>query len=144
MTSLFMTIARFIRVLKRSVKDSEFRKLFLVVFALLVSGSLFYHFVEGWRYIDALYFSVTTLTTVGSPIIPYHDVSKVFTIIYLLVGIGVMLSFLARVAEQAKKESSVAKAMAIESYETTKQVMNYFGRVFDEKKPKKEEDISNS
>ncbi len=144
MTSLFMTIARFIRVLKRSVKDSEFRKLFLVVFALLVSGSLFYHFVEGWRYLDALYFSVTTLTTVGSPIIPYHDVSKIFTIIYLLVGIGVMLSFLARVAEQAKKESSVAKAMAIESYETTKHVMNYFGRVFDEKKPKKEEDISNS
>lgn len=142
MTSLFLTIARLVRALKHSVKDSEFRKLFLVVFALLVSGSVFYHLVEGWRYIDALYFSVTTLTTVGSPIIPNHDVSKVFTIVYLLVGIGVMLSFLARVAEQAKKESSVAKAMAIESYQTTKQVMNYFGSMFDEKKPKKEDDVN--
>ena len=133
MTSLFLTFARFFRAFKRNIKDSEFRKLGLVVFALLLSGTLFYHLVEGWRYVDALYFSVSTLTTVGTPIMPVHDVSKIFTIVYLLVGIGVMLSFITRVAEQAKKESSVAKALALESYNHTKNVISSISNMFDDK-----------
>ncbi len=133
MTSFFLTFARFFRALKRSVKDSEFRKLFLVVLALLFSGMLFYHLVEGWRLIDALYFSVTTLTTVGTNFVPQHDVSKIFTMVYLIVGIGVMLSFITHVAEQARKEASVSKAIAIESYEQTKKIINSMSNMFEPK-----------
>jgi voltage-gated potassium channel len=135
MTSFFLMIARFFRAFARSLKDqdSEFRKLFLVVFALLLSGTLYYHFAENWRLIDALYFSVMTLTTIGSGFTPTHDVSKIFTIIYLLVGIGVMLNFLARVADQAKKEASVSKAIAVESYEKTKQLIQSFSGMFEDK-----------
>lgn len=131
MTSFFLTLARFFRAFKRSIQDSEFRKLFLVVWALLVSGMLFYHFAEGWRFIDSLYFSVTTLTTVGTTFSPTHDISKIFTIVYLIVGIGVMLSFITHVAQQAKKEASVSKAIAIESYEQTKKIINSIGGIFD-------------
>ncbi len=138
MTSLFLTIARFFRAFQRSFKESEFRKALLVVVALLVSGSLFYHIAEGWSLVDSLYFSITTLTTVGAPMMPVHDLSKLFTVIYLVVGIGVMLSFLARVAEQAKNEASVSKAIAIESYEKTKQLLNSFGDIFEDKEDKKE------
>ena len=32
---------------------------------LVVVGTKFYHQFEGWSYMDSLYFTVTTLTTVG-------------------------------------------------------------------------------
>lgn len=133
MTSFFLTFARFFRALRINIKDSEFRKLFLVVFALLFSGMLFYHFAEGWRLIDALYFSVTTLTTVGTTLYPTHDISKIFTMVYLIVGIGVMLSFITHVAQQARKEASVSRAIAVESYEQTKKIINSIGGMFEPK-----------
>ncbi len=36
-----------------------------VVIIILIIGGIFYHFMEGWRYLDALYFSSTTLAAVG-------------------------------------------------------------------------------
>lgn len=62
---------------------------------MLSFGSIFYHFVEGWSWIDSIYFSFISLTTVGfGDITPNTDVGKVFTIFYLTVGIGLILSFI--------------------------------------------------
>ncbi len=36
-----------------------------IVILILVGGMFFYHFAEGWRYLDAIYFSSTTLAAVG-------------------------------------------------------------------------------
>jgi Ion channel len=36
-----------------------------VVILILICGMVFYHFAEGWRYLDAIYFSSTTLAAVG-------------------------------------------------------------------------------
>lgn len=58
------------------------------------AGVLFYHFVEGLSLIDALYFSIITLTTVGyGDISPQTDVGKLFTAGYVLVGIGIIGGF---------------------------------------------------
>ena len=62
---------------------------------MLSVGSVFYHFVEGWSWIDSMYFSFISLTTVGfGDITPNTDLGKVFTIFYLTVGIGLILSFI--------------------------------------------------
>ena len=48
----------------------------LIVLTIL-TGTLFYHAVEGWRFLDALYFSVATLTTVGyGDFTPQTDAGK--------------------------------------------------------------------
>lgn len=58
-------------------------------------GAIFYHFIENWNWIDSIYFSVITLTTVGyGDFYPQTDVGKLFTIFYILTGIGLMLSFI--------------------------------------------------
>ncbi|HTE22432.1 MAG TPA: potassium channel family protein [Candidatus Limnocylindria bacterium] len=68
--------------------------------SILVTGMLFYSKVEHWRPLDALYFSVVTLTTVGyGDFAPQTDLGKSFTVFYLLLGIGVLLALIAVIAD---------------------------------------------
>lgn len=64
----------------------------VVMLLLLFGGATFYHKAEGWRYLDALYFSSYTMTTVGyGDITPKTDMGKVFTIFYVFAGVGIAL-----------------------------------------------------
>lgn len=61
---------------------------------ILALGMLMYQFLEGWNWIDALYFSVITLTTVGyGDFSPQTTGGKIFTIFYIILGIGMILTF---------------------------------------------------
>ena len=45
--------------------------------AFLLIGSLVFHLLEGWTYLEALYFSFTTLTTIGfGDYLPSTPISK--------------------------------------------------------------------
>ena len=75
-------------------EDPDFRSLAALVIGLLGSGTIFYMLVEGWGFVDALYFSTIVLTTVGlGDVVPTSDASKLFTVAYVLVGIGVLVAF---------------------------------------------------
>lgn len=88
--------------IRRGLSDPKFRALASLVFILLVGGTIFYWRVEGWSILDSLYFSVITLTTVGyGDLAPTGAVSKVFTMVYVLFGLGILLSFLGIVAAHA-------------------------------------------
>jgi hypothetical protein len=99
MLVFLLTLLRFARALWRGLRDPEFRGLLFLVGVLLLSGVLFYRSVEGWSTLDSVYFSVATLTTVGyGDLAPTTVASKVFTIIYIVLGVGVLLAFVAKVA----------------------------------------------
>ncbi|MEA3409809.1 MAG: potassium channel family protein [Candidatus Eisenbacteria bacterium] len=99
MIAFLLTLARFLRGIWRGLKDPEFRGLFALTGVLMLTGTLFYRAVEGWSALDSLYFSVTTLTTVGyGDLAPSTPAAKVFTIVYLLVGVGVLVVFVGRLA----------------------------------------------
>jgi voltage-gated potassium channel Kch len=73
---------------------------FLVVFTLL-SGTLFYRAVEGWSTVDAFYFSVTTLTTVGlGDVAPTTTFGKLFTAVYIFAGLGLIAGFVNTVTRE--------------------------------------------
>ena len=65
----------------------------------LASGTVFFHKVEGWSWIDAFHFSVTTMSTVGyGDLAPKSDFGKLFTTLYIVVAVGLfvaLVSFLA-------------------------------------------------
>ena len=68
---------------------------------------MFYSVVEGWGIVDSLYFSVITLTTVGyGDLHPTSSLSKIFTIFYILLGIGVLMIFIEKLASHAMKRRS--------------------------------------
>lgn len=70
----------------------------MTVLFLLLVGVFFFNNSEGWSYTDSFYFSTMTLTTVGyGDLVPTTDHSKIFTAIYTLVGIAVMLYVLGSV-----------------------------------------------
>jgi voltage-gated potassium channel len=64
-------------------------------------GTIFYWRFEDWSFIEALYFSVVTLTTVGyGDLTPTSDGTRIFTIIYIFSGLGVLVALLTAVAQQ--------------------------------------------
>lgn len=65
MTSLFLAALRLMKAVFGACKDAEFRALLSLMIILLISGTVFYVSNEGWSCIDALYFCVMTMSTVG-------------------------------------------------------------------------------
>ena len=88
-------------------RDPQFRSLVGLVFFTLLSGTIFYSLEEGWSIVDAFYFSVTTLTTVGlGDLTPTTTLSKLFTIIYIFAGLSLVLGFLDTVAKETFRSHS--------------------------------------
>lgn len=77
------------------LKDEDYRKLLYITSAVLAVGMVVYHYLEGWSWVDSLYFSFITLTTIGyGDITPQTDAGKIFTMFYVIVGLGLILAFI--------------------------------------------------
>jgi voltage-gated potassium channel len=64
----------------------------------LLLGTLVYHWLEGWGYLDAFYFCVISLATIGyGDLTPSTPLSKAFTIVYVINGIVILLAFFDRI-----------------------------------------------
>ena len=60
------------------------------LFGLIAVGTIVYHTLEKWSWFVSFYFSVCTLTTVGyGDYFPTTDASRLFTAIYVLVGVTI-------------------------------------------------------
>ena len=103
---LLATLYRIGRSIRVGLQDPEFEALLLLLVVILCSGTLFYHDIEGWSWLDSLYFSVVTITTVGyGDLSPHSAIGKIFTMAYLLVGIGILFSFVTLLARHAVDEN---------------------------------------
>jgi voltage-gated potassium channel len=77
------------------------------VLGTLVSGTIFYSLQEGWSVVDAFYFSVTTLTTVGlGDLTPKTTIGKLFTVIYIFAGFSIILGFIDVVAKETLRRQA--------------------------------------
>ena len=99
MISFLLTARRLVQGLLHAFKDKNFQVIFLITLILLLSGTIFYSSEEGLPILDSLYFSVTTLTTVGhSGFVPQTALGKVFTIFYIFAGTGLTFGVVTRIA----------------------------------------------
>jgi len=108
----FSTLIEFLR-------DKEYRDLLITTILVICVGTIVYHFLEGWGWLDALYFSFITLTTVGfGDFAPQTDAGKVFTIFYIIIGIGIILSFINTIYNHFSTKQEKKKAEKIEAMKT--------------------------
>jgi voltage-gated potassium channel Kch len=88
----------FVSAIRGQLDDDAFRATLVLLVGLLLAGTLIYPVLEGWSMVDSLYFSVVTLATVGyGDIHPVTDLGKLFTVLYILAGVGVLVVFASRV-----------------------------------------------
>ena len=102
---------KFISTILSFLRDKEYLKLLGISLTVIGTGTITYRFVEGWSWIDCVYFSVVTLTTVGyGDFAPVTTGGKLFTIFYILVGIGLILNFIEIVHEHYELHKDEAES----------------------------------
>lgn len=80
---------------KRNLYQHVYKILSAAAFFLIALGTTVYHYLEDWSWVDSLYFSVVAVTTVGfGDLSPSTDASKLFTVLYILVGITLITTYL--------------------------------------------------
>lgn len=69
------------------------------LFVIVFGGTVFFHYAEGWSWLDAYFFTVVTLSTVGyGNLVPATAVGKIGTTVLIFVGLGVFALTIQQVA----------------------------------------------
>ncbi|MEL7175300.1 MAG: potassium channel family protein [Pseudomonadota bacterium] len=57
---------------------------------MIGSGTVFFRWAEGWSWIDAYFFTVVTLSTVGyGSLVPETVIGKLGTTVFIITGLGI-------------------------------------------------------
>ena len=104
MSSVFAQYGVAIRSFNRSLRHPRHQAFALAVFVVLVVGVVFYSLAEGWSLADSLYFTVIALSTIGfGDLAPTTEFSRVFTVLYAIVGVGLIGTLLNLVVSNAQQ-----------------------------------------
>lgn len=75
----------------RSFDKHIYRYLLLLAVIMIGIGTVVYHIVEKFSWLNAYYFSVVTLATVGyGDYVPHTAFGKIFTTFYIFIGVGII------------------------------------------------------
>jgi voltage-gated potassium channel len=102
------------KTIYKAMREPEARGPIVAAATLLFAGTIFYMLIENWTFVDSLYFCVTTLTTVGfgNPA-PTTDLGKLFTVFFVLSGVGVFLGVLNAVGQAALKDPDIGRRLRL-------------------------------
>ena len=87
-------VGRFLRAVRHATKEENFAVVAGAAVSLILVGTVVYSLGEGWNVVDGFYFAVCTLTTssIADPDLTLtHEALKLFTVIYVLTGIGILV-----------------------------------------------------
>lgn len=94
------------RGLRIALADRSVQGVLGITVAIVLWASVFYRFVEGWSWLDSIYFSVVTISTVGfGDFSPETSLGKVFTMFYIVVGLGVFVTAATTIADAIISQS---------------------------------------
>lgn len=80
--------------------DARARGLLLFAASMIALSTVTFWLLEGWSLLDAAFFSVVTISTVGyGELVPQTVAGKLFAMFYILVGLGVFVAAASAVAE---------------------------------------------
>jgi hypothetical protein len=72
----------------------------IILLAVLVFGTIGFMFIEGRSFVDALYYIIVTMATVGyGDIVPTTPAGKIISIVLIVTGVGTFLGVIANATE---------------------------------------------
>jgi hypothetical protein len=102
------------RPFRALAREPEGKVLLGAVVMIIAVGTIAYMTLEGWSPVDALYFSVVTLATVGfGDLTPTTDAAKLFTVGYILAGVGIIAAFASELAKHRGLPPAMAARMHV-------------------------------
>jgi len=91
--------------LRSALSDAAVLGLLALTFTLVLVASIFYAIIEGWSFLDAAYFSVVTIATVGyGDLVPRTAAGKIFTMAYVICGLGIFVAAVGAVGEHVARK----------------------------------------
>jgi voltage-gated potassium channel len=67
----------------------------VLFFGVMLAGTLGFHFIEGWNFVDSLYMTAITVTTVGyGEVNPLSPEGRFFAILIIFTGVGTVFYIL--------------------------------------------------
>jgi len=80
--------------------DQRLKRMLVTMFLVYLIGVGAFRYLEDWSWIDSLYFTAVSMTTIGyGDIYPTHDLSKVFAILFGIVSVGLWFYIITTIAE---------------------------------------------
>src|SRR5262249_27762381 len=114
MIGLGVLVARLGGAIRHAARNPEFRGLMFVAVGLVAAGTAVYSVTEHWSFVNSFYFAVSTLTTTSpNGLALTHDIDKLFTIAYIIFGLGILAEFIRQIAAaygEIKQEHRAARA----------------------------------
>ena len=90
--------------LRAMLREPETRILVLTALSVVTIGTIAYTLIEGWTLVDALYFCVVTLATVGyGDLHPTSELGRLFTVGYIVIGVGIIAAFISQLAKHREE-----------------------------------------
>jgi len=72
------------------VKQLKVHTVIISLVSIVGLGTVFFHVVEGWGWLDSYFFTVVTISTVGyGALVPVTALGKIATTALIFVGLGV-------------------------------------------------------
>jgi voltage-gated potassium channel Kch len=72
-----------------------YRILLGILLVTVAAGTVLFHLVEHFSWLDAYYFSIITLATVGyGDLTPHTALGKVLTTFYIFLGVGIFTTYI--------------------------------------------------
>ena len=72
----------------------------IILFTIIIIGTVGFHIIEGWSFVDSFYLCMATLSTVGyGDFVPTSTAGKLFAVCVIIFGVGMMFYTLVLLAE---------------------------------------------
>jgi hypothetical protein len=105
---VFRAYATLYRAIIAAFGTPRVQALLLVCLLIALCQALVFRLVEGWRFLDAFYFSVVSMATVGyGDFAPETALGKILAMGFLMIGIGVFVLTVSTVAQEILRNLSV-------------------------------------
>lgn len=74
------------------MKQLKAHTVIISLVGVITLGTVFFHLVEGWSWLDSYFFTVITISTVGyGSLVPVTPLGMIGTTVFIFVGLGVFV-----------------------------------------------------